>query len=49
MKIITGEKDLDAGERWVENGISIGYLKQDIVPRDDLTVRDYIMAKLTRI
>ena len=46
MKIITGEKDLDAGERWVENGISIGYLKQDIVPRENLSVRDYIMAEI---
>jgi ATPase subunit of ABC transporter with duplicated ATPase domains len=32
MNIITGVRDLDEGTRWQLQGISIGYLQQEIVP-----------------
>ena len=40
MNIITGTQDLDAGERWEDMGVTIGYLKQDIVPKEGQTVFD---------
>ena len=46
MRVITGDKDLDDGERWVENGISIGYLKQDITPKEGQSVFDFIMEEI---
>lgn len=46
MRVITGDKELDDGERWVENGISIGYLKQDIVVKEGQSVFDYIMEEI---
>ncbi len=46
MNIITGQKDLDAGDRWEELGVSIGYLKQDIVAVEGEKVFDYIFAEI---
>ena len=46
MNIITGEKELDGGERWEENGVSIGYLHQDITPQEGQTVFDYIFTEI---
>ena len=31
MNVITGIQDLDEGERWEDIGLSIGYLKQEIL------------------
>lgn len=47
MNIITGAQDLDAGERWKDTGVTIGYLRQDIVPRDNQTVFDFIFSEIT--
>ncbi len=46
MNIITGRKELDGGERWEENGVSIGYLHQDITPQEGETVFDYIFTEI---
>ena len=42
MKIIYGIKSLDEGEQWVEPGISIGYLGQEINYQENQTVFDFI-------
>ncbi|PZQ46656.1 MAG: ABC transporter family protein [Micavibrio aeruginosavorus] len=42
MNIITGARDLDDGERWVLEGIKIGYLQQDVKPKPGQTVYDFI-------
>jgi ATP-binding cassette subfamily F protein uup len=46
MNIITGERDLDEGERWQLQGSTIGYLQQDVTPKVGQSVRDYIFAAL---
>lgn len=46
MNVITGVQDLDAGERWEEQGVTIGYLQQDITPKEDETVFDYIFTEI---
>ncbi len=45
MNIITGVQDLDDGERWEEAGVTIGYLRQDIVPDPGQSVFDYIFSE----
>jgi ATP-binding cassette subfamily F protein uup len=42
MNIITGERDLDEGTRFVLQGTRIGYLQQDIVPQKGQSVFNYI-------
>lgn len=42
MNIITGAQDLDDGERWQETGTDIGYLKQDIIPQEGMSVFEFI-------
>ncbi|MCC6598685.1 MAG: ABC-F family ATP-binding cassette domain-containing protein, partial [Alphaproteobacteria bacterium] len=46
MNIITGNRDLDAGERWEQAGISIGYLHQDITPQAGQSVFEYIFEEI---
>jgi ATP-binding cassette subfamily F protein uup len=46
MNIITGDQDLDEGERWTQNGLSIGYLKQDITPQEGQNVFDFIFEDM---
>ena len=46
MNIITGVQDLDDGERWEEPGTTIGYLRQDITPRENETVFDFIFEEI---
>ena len=46
MNIITGARELDDGERWEENGVSIGYLHQDIIPQEGQSVFDYIFTEI---
>jgi ATP-binding cassette subfamily F protein uup len=47
MNIITGAQELDDGERWEEPGTTIGYLRQDIVPKKGQSVFDYIFSEIT--
>ncbi|MFA5593547.1 MAG: ATP-binding cassette domain-containing protein [Micavibrio sp.] len=42
MDIITGKRDLDDGERWILEGLSIGYLEQEAKFKPGQTVRDFI-------
>ncbi len=42
MNIITNKLQLDSGERWQLAGVQIGYLEQDVVPKSDQTVFDYV-------
>lgn len=42
MNIITGARDLDDGERWVLEGIKIGYLQQEVHFRPGQTVYEFI-------
>ncbi len=46
MNIITGVQDLDEGERWEEFGTTIGYLRQDIIPKEGQTVFEYIFSEI---
>jgi ATP-binding cassette subfamily F protein uup len=46
MNIITGARDLDAGERWEQFGLSIGYLNQDIIPKKNQSVFEYILEEI---
>ena len=46
MNVITGERDLDSGERWVLHGTKIGYLRQDITPVPGQTVYDYVFEQI---
>jgi len=46
MNIITGQRELDGGERWQLQGSTIGYLQQDIHPKPGQTVKDYIFEGL---
>jgi len=42
MNIITGARDLDDGERWVLEGLKIGYLQQEVHFKPGQTVYDFI-------
>lgn len=46
MNIITGVADLDDGERWEESGTTIGYLRQDIVPKENQSVFEFIFEEI---
>lgn len=48
MNIITNEKDLDSGERWVLHGTTIGYLQQEITPVPGQTVYDFVFQQLKK-
>lgn len=42
MNIITGKLKLDSGEHWQLAGVSVGYLEQDVVPKQGQTVFEYV-------
>ncbi len=42
MNIIGGTRDLDDGERWMLEGIKIGYLQQEVPVKPEQTVRDFL-------
>ncbi|MEM7650818.1 MAG: ATP-binding cassette domain-containing protein [Pseudomonadota bacterium] len=46
MNIITGAQELDDGERWEEPGTTIGYLHQDITPKEGQGVFEYIFEEI---
>jgi len=46
MNIITGDKDLDSGERWQLQGIKVGYLKQEVMPTPGQTVYDFVFEQI---
>ncbi len=46
MNIITGVRELDEGMRWQLQGSTIGYLQQEVVPKEGQTVRQFIFQAL---
>jgi len=44
MNIITDKIQLDKGDRWQLAGVSIGYLEQDITPKLNETVFEYVFS-----
>ncbi len=46
MNLISGHRELDGGERWALGGMTIGYLQQDITPKEKQTVYDYVFEQL---
>lgn len=42
MNIITGARDLDDGERWILDGVVVGYLQQEVKIIPGQTVYDFI-------
>jgi len=48
MNIITGNKDLDSGERWLLNGVTIGYLQQDVIPKKGQRVYDFVFEQIKK-
>jgi ATP-binding cassette subfamily F protein uup len=46
MNIITGALELDMGLRWQLQGITIGYLKQEMHPKPGQTVFDFVFEGL---
>ncbi len=42
MHMITGTRELDGGTRWQDPTTSIGYLQQDVTPKPNQTVFEYI-------
>lgn len=47
MNIITGDKDLDDGKRFLYPGTSTGYMQQNIEPKPGQTVRDFVFEGLS--
>ena len=47
FKLITGEMDFQAGERWLEPGIKIGYLPQDEKMDKSLSIVEFVMSGLS--
>ena len=46
MNVITGDQELDDGERWESPGLSIGYLRQEVRPRPGQSVYEYIFSNI---
>lgn len=46
MNIITGDKDLDSGERWILQGVKVGYLRQEVIPKPGQTVYDFVFEQI---
>ena len=43
LKIVCGQMDFDRGERFVQPGISISYLPQDVTMHPHLTTKEFVM------
>lgn len=46
MNIITGTQDMMEGERWENPGLTVGYLRQDIIHQEGQRVFDYIFEEI---
>jgi ATP-binding cassette subfamily F protein uup len=49
MQMITGDRELDEGQRWTVQGLSVGYMQQDITPKAEQSVFDYTFGGLTEV
>src|SRR3990172_8637768 len=48
MNIITGDKELDSGQRWILQGIKVGYLQQEIIPKPGQSVYDFVFEQIKK-
>ena len=48
MNVITGDKDIDGGERWVLAGTKIGYMQQYVTPKKGETVLDFVFSGMPK-
>ncbi|MCK5659589.1 MAG: ATP-binding cassette domain-containing protein [Alphaproteobacteria bacterium] len=48
MNVITGDKELDSGERWFFQGIKTGYLRQDVTPYPGQSVYDFVFEQIKK-
>lgn len=46
MNVITGAQGLDDGKRWQFPGSVIGYLRQEVIPKEGQTVFDYVFEEV---
>lgn len=46
MNLITGDKDIDNGKRWVFPNITIGYMQQHVDPKPGQKVGDFVFTGL---
>ena len=46
MKMISGDIELEAGERWLENKIDIGYLNQEFINPSDKTIFQELISTI---
>jgi ATP-binding cassette subfamily F protein uup len=46
MNIITGARELDDGTRWQLQGVTIGYLQQEVHPKPGQTIHDFVFEGL---
>lgn len=46
MNLITGDREIDDGRRWVFAGTTIGYMEQNIIPLPGQTVREYVFSSI---
>lgn len=44
MNLITGDRELDDGERWTLQGIKVGYMQQNIEPVPGQNVQDFVFG-----
>lgn len=47
FRLITGERELDGGERFVQQGVTIGYLPQKMDDLPNQTIYDYVLTGLS--
>jgi len=47
MRMVTGDLELDAGQRWQSPDVSIGWLRQEVVPKKGQTVAGYIFEEIS--
>ncbi len=49
MRLVTGDRELDGGKRWVKPGITVGYLEQDVEYRGQDSVLDFVLSGLPAV
>jgi ATP-binding cassette subfamily F protein uup len=48
MNLITGDREIDDGRRWLFAGTTIGYMQQHIDPLPGQTIRDFVFAGMKK-
>lgn len=47
LKVLSGDYYLSSGDRFVDSGITVGYLQQNAIISNDCTVHEYLMQALS--